>query len=234
MLHAPQMEQCLTTLDLSGSDDFPEAGRGGLDEIVSYISRIVYRDRSRPRKLRSVIIDYAGLVCERYMAAKGIDENKYRHVLKRFGDMCRMEIAERFGCTAWILQQLRGGAGASSPMKLMTHADIGESKDFATNMAMCACLGVEDPRTGCRRLNFSKVRTKEKVGVPPLTLKIHPLFARMEDVGSQYRLDEQAKRFISNEEQQQIRSEGQHHTIQRGPRGVHTTELTDVTQNPDV
>lgn len=195
-LYAPQLANCFEVFDLSGSDEFPDAGNGYIPEIVSYLSRVEF-------PISSVFIDYAGIFCERYMRANGMDEKGYRYLLKTFGDQCRSEISARFACTTWILHQLKGALGKSSPTKLMHHSDAGESADFANNLVVCGCLGVACPFTGCRMLHWSKVRYRPNDKIPPTTLKIDDQFAIMHDVSRIYTIE--GGQFISQEDRNQIR-----------------------------
>ena len=193
-LYGPQLASCFRLVDLSGSDEFPEAGNGYVGEVAAYLSRF-------DRKIHSVFIDYAGLVCSRYMESQGKnDPYYYRQLLKNFGDRCRKDISERFGCTVWAVHQLRGEAGSATPYRLMRHTDAAESRDFAVNMAVCMCLGVEDPVTGCRRLNISKCRYRANTDIPPGLLRIHDKFAMMEDATSRFVVDEASRRILSTED----------------------------------
>lgn len=216
MANAPAMANHLKVLDLSGSDEFPNAGTGYVDEITSYLSRYTV-------PIREVVIDYAGIFCERHMQAKGMDEKSYRYLLKTFGDRCRKEVSARFNCTTWVLHQLKGAMGQSSATKLMHHSDAGESADFANNMVVCCCLGVADKQTGCRRLNISKCRYKptEKLIAP--TLRIHDHFAIMEDVTRLYAID--GNQFLSLDEQRQVRvtNDLSLHVPVGGPHGMRDT-----------
>jgi len=223
-LYSPQLSQCFKLHDLSGSDEFPDAGNGYVDEIVSNLSRCL-------QPIRSVFIDYAGILCERYLAAIGTDDpSRYRYLLKTFGDRCRKEIAERFGCTVWVLHQVKGEAGTAKPSKLIHHSEAGESKDFATNMAVCGCLGVADPATGCRRLNFSKVRYRPNESITPPTLRIDDRFAVMRDVTSQFSLAEGGQQFITAADQQQVHAvDTSHRTAQQGPAGMSPADSSQWT-----
>ncbi len=214
--YAPQLESCMRVLDLSGSDEFPNAGFGYIEEIVSYLSRY-------QQKIRTVYIDYAGIFCERYMTANNMDEKNYRYLLKTFGDRCRQEISVRFGATTWVLHQLKGSMGKSSPTKLMHHSDAGESADFANNMVVVGCLGIGDPYTGCRRLNWSKCRymASDKLTAP--TLRINDNFAIMEDVSQLFVVGEGGN-FMTPEDRNQIRGTETlaRHVPVGGPPGLRT------------
>ncbi len=226
--YAPQLESSLKVLDLSGSDQFPNAGSGYIEEIVSYLSRYQF-------PIRSVFIDYAGIFCERHMQAKGMDEKNYRYLLKTFGDRCRQEIAVRFGATCWVLHQLKGSMGKSSPTKLMHHSDAGESADFANNMVVVACLGIADQFTGCRRLNISKCRYMPNEKITPPTLRINDNFAIMEDVTKLFTIGESGQ-FLTPEDRHQIRgTDGlERHIPVGGPPGLRNPIVVNATQRNEI
>jgi hypothetical protein len=196
----PMLARCFDMLDFSGSEEFPNSGRGYVQEVAAAISHL---QQKRGQGVRAVYIDYAGLLVERSLG-QGLDDRKLRLWLKRIGDDFRGQVAERFGCTCWVLHQLRGEAGNSSPLKLMKHTDAGETKDFANNMAVCGCMGAVDTMTGCRRLNWSKTRNVRNESITPVTLRIHDYFATMEDVTATYIADEASRRFVNRAEASQI------------------------------
>ena len=167
-------------------------------------------------------VDYAGLICSRMAKMAGArDQDQYRRELKEFGDTCRKEISERFRCTTWVLHQLKGASGSSSPFKRPHHTDAGESSDFATNMAVCGCLGTEDPNTGCRMFVWSKLRYRPNVEVPALTLRINDRFALMEDVTDRFVADTATRQFVTPEELNQVHgTEGLARRPQGGPAGL--------------
>ncbi len=227
--YGPQLAQCFRLVDLSGSDAHPNAGSGFIPEMVSVLSRF-------DAPIDMVLLDYAGLSCARHMHAMGkADQTYYRSLLKNFGDMMRKEISERFRCTTWVLHQLKGEAGSASPFKLMHHTDAGESKDFAENMAVCGCLGVPDPHTGCRRFNWSKCRYRPNEQIAPPTLRINEKFAYMEDVTEVFAIDEGGRQFVTREDLQQVHG-AEHATrrVQSGPAGLrrtdHPASLAGVTE----
>lgn len=213
-VYSPQLNACLRVLDLSGSDEHPNAGFGYVDEITSYLARY-------QQPIRAVYLDYAGIFCERYMQAKGLDEKNYRYLLKTFGDRCRQDISARFGCTTWILHQLKGAVGTAKPTKLMHHSEAGESADFANNLTVCMCLGTVDPFTGCRRLNPSKVRYLPGEKITPPTLRINDDFAIMEDVTRLF-IPSDTGQFLTPQDSHAIRAtEGLEQRVHTGgPQGM--------------
>lgn len=196
----PILDTCFEILDFSGADPYPNAGRGYMPEVASALDQV---QQIRRQPLRAVYIDYAGLLVERYLGSN-LDDRKLRLWLKKIGDDCRNMVAEKFGCAVWVVHQLRGEAGNSSPLKLMKHTDAGETKDFANNMAVCGCIGVADPATGCRFLNWSKTRNVRNESVTPITLRIHERFAVVEDVTAQFIADDATRRFLVRSEARQI------------------------------
>lgn len=197
------LPQHFILLDLSGSEEHPTAGYGYIDEIASYLSRL--QDQLQVG-FRSVYLDYAGLLIERHMEGIGQANNDrvFRSLLRSFGDQFKRKISERFQTTSWLLHQLKGEMGTANPTKLMHHSDAAESKDFAVNMAVCGCLGTADPQTGCRRLNWSKVRYRAGERIMPSMLRVHEQFALMEDVSSLYTIDESGNQFVTREDMREI------------------------------
>ena len=194
MLYSAQLQQCFVLLDFSGSEAFPDAGNGYVPEIASCLDRMGVRPYS-------IFIDYAGLMCDRYLESKGtVDKDASRKLLKACGDNCRKQLSERFGCTTWLLHQLKGAAGEYPPTKLIKHTDAAECRDFAVNLAVCMCLGTPDEKTGCRRLNFSKVRYRSNEVTLPVTLRPHDKLAEMCDVTRDYTVDETSRRFLTASE----------------------------------
>lgn len=194
----PILNDCFAVLDLSGSAEFPHAGTGYIDEIESHITRLI--DSRQGQEIAMVVIDYAGLVVQRYMDFNGLPEDRRRNLLRYFGDTCRQKIAERFTCPVWVLHQLNGAVGGKKAATRMAHTDAADSKAFAENMTVCGVLGTADVNNGCRLLNWSKVRNKAIEDVMPSTLKIHHDFAMMVDVSDQYVVTAAGNGFMSNAE----------------------------------
>ena len=180
-------------LDMSGSEDFPNAGRGGVDEIASVLTRL---QEKRGMKVGSVTMDYAGLICRRQMAATNVSPDQMRHHLGPLGDRIRLEIAVKFKLTAWVMHQMASDQGKKSATTPLSHMDAAEAHNFAENMALCACLGVVDKRTGCQLLNWSKIRYRKQWEHAPAVLKLDGQFCRFADVSDSYRPDTVTSTFI--------------------------------------
>jgi hypothetical protein len=180
-------------MDMSGSDKHQGAGRGYVPEIRAVLDRLV---DERKAEIGSVVIDYAGLVCKRFMIANNIDEDKLRHRLAGIGDQLRTEVSEPLGATTWLLHQFNGEQAKRSPTKLLNHTDAAESKAFAENMACCGCLGTRDAGSRVLLLNWSKVRYHSNNELNMPRLRINGDFSRMDDVSDQFVLAEAGGGFV--------------------------------------
>jgi len=149
-----------------------------------------------------------------------MDDSSLRHLLSEFGNRCRREIAERFNCTVTIMHQIAPAEGQRNATALLHHSMAAESRAFAENLAACACIGNTDVSTGCRRLNWSKIRYQAQEKVEPVTIRINDQFALMEDVGSIYAVDDSGRRFVPRD------------TLQRVHGGEQQPQAQTVTENP--
>jgi len=188
-------------VDMSGSGRYPKAGRGGVDEIVAMLNRV---QEERNQGIDSVVIDYAGLVCRRYMTDRNIPADNIRHYLGPMGDRIRCEVAIRFDCTAWIMHQLASDQGKRSATTKLTDLDAAEAHNFAENLAACGCLGVADPRTGCQLFNWSKVRYRKQWEHAPSVIMLDGAFCRFNDVSARYRADSVTRSFMNPNESQVV------------------------------
>jgi hypothetical protein len=204
------MGRTMRVFDMSGSEEYPYAGFGYIDEIAACLDQWANVE-GQPPKL--VGIDYAGLCCRRYMVRRGIDESKLRFYLTSFADECRHKIADRYHCTVWILHQIAPSETSKSPARPLTHAVAQESKSFAENLAVCGCMGPVDVSTGCRLLTWSKARYADLVDAPSIILKIDPQFAELTQVNT-YTIDAVRSRFIPSDVANQY--QGTAHSGQTG------------------
>jgi hypothetical protein len=215
----PVMNECFMLLDMSGSERYPNAGRGGVPELVGALERI--RDE-RQQEIGTVHLDYAGLLCTRYMEANDEDPDRLRYHLRRLGDQLRQQIAEKFQCTVWLAHQFNGDQNKRAPTTLLHHSDAAESKAFAENLAACGCLGVKDKQTGCLLLNWSKVRYHESEIKTPAVLRIDYDYSRMV-MATNYQLDLTSGRFIDQSVASQIQGQAAmrpaHNPRSTGPVG---------------
>ncbi len=195
------LNQHFVFLDMSGSEQYPNAGRGGVAEIVSTLNRL---QDERQKGISQVVFDYAGLIVRRYMADRGLSPDGIRHELGPFGDRIRQEVAIRHNCTAWVAHQMGSDQGKRSPTTLLTDLDAAEAHNFGENMAAVMCLGAADPNTKCQLLNWSKVRYLNRLEVAPSVIMLNGEFYRFDDVSDRYRPDTVTRTFINPQEAQAV------------------------------
>lgn len=203
-------------LDMSGSENYPNAGAGYVDEAAAMLTRLA---ETRQQKLRCITMDYAGLMCKRHMGANGVNEERMRYYLANLGDSLRRTIAEKHQATVWLLHQFNGDQNKRSPTVLLHHSDAAESKAFAENLAVCGCLGVEDKATGCRLLNWSKVRYYNDRSQSAPTLQIDGMFGGMRDVSNRFTPDANTRTFIDPHSRSALEGEAPQ-PVRRGPPGL--------------
>jgi len=226
------LNQCFKLFDMSGSGEYPNAGAGYIAEMAACLEWLVGQTGN---PIRAIVVDYAGLVCKRYMRINNIDDSRLRNFLSSFGDEVRREISERFACTSWILHQIAAQEGTRRPTKLLHHSMASESKAFAENMAVCGCIGTPDQATGVRMLNWSKVRYTQQDQVPPVPIRINDQFAIMEDMSARFEIDPTTQRFIDRNDTTQFQggSSDNSNGNSVGPRRRPTTEQGPGVPNDD-
>ena len=136
-------------------------GSGGIEEIQNDLEYLI---DATGKKIRCVVIDYAGLVCMRQYGVEE-DDAVIRQALGYMGDMCRKQIAGKYNCTVWLLQQMAGAVNGGNPRIPLHHSNAAGCKSFGDNMDTCVCLGPPDcgdvTANGagkCLYLTFSKTR----------------------------------------------------------------------------
>ena len=144
--------------------DMRKAGRGTgwIPELAAYVER---QQQQHDWAVDTIIIDYTKIMCRRQLKAQDKDPDRHlRHLINETPMVAKMELAERFGCTVWLLQQLSGDANRRSPTATISHADAGEARDFAENLVSCMVLGVKHGESGCCRVFYTKGRRSENQG----------------------------------------------------------------------
>ncbi len=205
--------------DMSGSEKYPAAGSGYVDEVVAGLERIA---RERNADIGSVVIDYAGIMAKRHMQLKNISEDKLRHYIGGLGDALRRRVAEHFQATTWLLHQFNPEQNKRSPTTLLHHMDASESKSFAENLAVCGCLGTKDEATGCILMNWSKVRYYVNRSQSKPTLQIDGRFCRMIDVSDRFVPDAISRTFTDPNSMTNIEGT-QRGPVSQGPPGRRPT-----------
>lgn len=156
-------------IDHSGSKKNPHAGNGYLPEIVAALERLV---RETGMEIGAVIIDYVKLMVRRYMTANGIRFDQVRHYMGGLPDAIRRDVAERFGCSVWLLQQLNTEANKKAAGAAQHHSNASEAGDFGENLWFCFTLSAVDKAQG-HTIQFNATKTRDTEGLSePIILQI--------------------------------------------------------------
>jgi hypothetical protein len=188
-----QVEQIgdrLKLVDMSGKDN-PAVGSKGIEEI----SRVLQTAVNKGQQPIGIIIDYAGLLVERYMAARNEKvENEFAY-LNRFVNNVRVQIAGRFNCICWVLHQLHGDAGAASPTARQHHSKARGARNFADNANFAFNIGTKDESNNCCIISCTKHRRADGVKEPPI-VRIDGQFGAMSPEDATYALDASQQRIV--------------------------------------
>jgi len=184
--HRGWFNNTVRAFDMSGSEDFPTNGTGGVKEVVATLDQL---QNETGRGIRTVVIDWAMPMVERNMEEKRVKQDFLRNQLAALGDALRREVAERFRCTVWITHQLKSDLSTSSA-KLHKHTDAMECKSFCIHMPFCGVLSYPDAATGVRRFNWSKHRAVSDEQVPPIMLRPNSHIAEFDEVTDRFTVDQ--------------------------------------------
>lgn len=156
-------------LDFSGSRKNPYAGQGYIPEIVAALDRL---RRETGMEIGTVIIDYAKLMVRRYMRANGLKPEQTRFYMGDIPDTLRRDVAEKFDCAVWILQQLNTTANKKAAGTAQHHADSSEAGDFGENLWYCFTLSAVNKAQG-HTIQFNATKTRDTEGLSePIVLQI--------------------------------------------------------------
>lgn len=191
------LRDCIRVLDLSGTSPQALRGEGGAAELAGLIEAD-QREAGNPG-VAVVIIDYAYIVCERWMAARNMRLDHMRHWLGVLLDQFRIDIASRFKTPIWVLHQFNRTGNTPDPTRIPTHNDAAEAGLFAKAFTFCCCIGAKDEQTSAVLFTASKRRRAGDYR-PPTILRIIGAQARLEDVTTTFVVQRRLKRLLPRSE----------------------------------
>ena len=145
--------QRLWLVDFSGQVE--GHGGGGVQEVVSYLRR----EQARGRRPVGVVIDYAGLTVDRYIASTpGLKPSDTYHLLAGFVGQVRSRVSVPFNCTAWVAHQLNGAANRRAPGVRMHHSEAKGCQSFADNADFGLQLSTRNQATGLMTIGCTASR----------------------------------------------------------------------------
>lgn len=182
----------LVIVDYSG--EIPGQGRGGVMEIARYLKRQVHMGRT----VAGVVIDYAGICVQRYVAENRLTADAEYPLLNGFGDAVRMQVSIPFKTSVWIMGQLHGDVGSRAPGVALSHRDARGAKNIADNADFAFNIGNHDPHARVV-VSCSKCRRSPGHEVPAIT-QFDGRFGVFKGTNGAYVLDPATKQIVSKSE----------------------------------
>lgn len=153
-------------LDFSSNAATGGRGAGGVAEIRAALDRLM---EERGMEIGFVAVDYAGILVERELGAKGdvsarTEQSAITRPIKQVPDTLRIQVAKGLNCTVMLAHQLAPGECKKvQPFQYISHLDASGAKSFAENLHSCMCINTRDISTLVSTINWSKIR----LGLPP-------------------------------------------------------------------
>jgi replicative DNA helicase len=153
-------------LDFSSNTATGGRGAGGVAEIRAALDRL---KQERGMDIGFVAVDYAGILVERELGAKGdvsarTEQSALTRPIKQVPDTLRIQVAKALNCTVMLAHQLAPGECKKvQPWQYISHLDASGAKSFAENLHSCMCINMRDISTLVSTIYWSKIR----LGLPP-------------------------------------------------------------------
>ena len=165
----------------------PSAGGGYVNEISQVIEAELLERGVESHYVHLVVIDYAGLMVDRYIESENLKTEQTRTLLKSAANRLKHRVANRYDCPIILLHQLSGEANSKSPGAKLSQTDAAECKSFAENLDFSFIVGQLTPDNLCQFANGKQRRAARK---PPKILRVVGAFNRVDDVSDRYFLDQ--------------------------------------------
>jgi len=191
------LESYIKIFNFSGVPDETGAvyGYGGINEIVSFIDRYC---NQLGIPLRLLVIDWAGMVVQRYLQSTKQQDKNIILELGRFVDNVYNKIAYPFDCSVLVVHQVRGALQRNRSVSVpISHADAAWCADFGVNASYVFCLGFKDPETNMCLLTWTK--TRDGKTPPPVVCQLDGELSRFITVDDLYQYDYTVKRIVPRE-----------------------------------
>jgi hypothetical protein len=210
------LNSSLRFIDCSGADRaHPNRGGGFVDELAAILQNEL---RTYPdRQIGTVIIDYAGVMVAKHLAATGQDYSQLRHHLANLPLQLRDRIALPMNCSIWLMHQLAGAANKKSAWANMHHSDSQECKTLADNCSFAFVLGNIDANGHCV-IRCTKHRRQPRHEQE--IIKVEGQLARVRSTQGQYYYDARRAQIVSYADAQKTMSAEETRPAQRGSLGV--------------
>ncbi len=187
--------------DMSGADGTSfNRGTEGVEEIVRTIESKL-EDR-KMNGVSTVIIDYAGIMVDRFLVAHDISEDAFRHHLRRLVWELKTQVACRFKCDVWLLHQLNTEANSRTVGGVARRTDAAECKAFAEHLDFCFPIGLPTQEGLCI---FSCDKHRRTDAHNPEIIQIQGDLSRVVSTDGAYVIDPATFKIVAIEDLCEIR-----------------------------
>jgi len=192
------MNEFVCPVDFSSSPT-SEGGNGHINEVVYKLDQL-QNDYGMP--INKVILDWAGVAVDRYMEVDNNTEKTTKtQELGKYVRRVHDQITTQFGCTAWVMHQLRGQVSRTAPGIPLQHTDAEWCSGFAQSAWTALVLGTKDNVQNLCSLNASK--TRQSAGKQSQIMYIDGEFSQLVP-RSGLTLDPHTRSIVSRHEAAQI------------------------------
>lgn len=159
-------------VDLTGNPEMeiPDAGSGGISELVTIIEDLVQQHQS---PVKCVVIDWAELCIRKYADKRGYDH--FKILVSELGNFVReahTRIALKFNCPVWVVHQLAGNVLDRADKYHIYHNNAAWCKSFANSAWFSFVLHAPDRAKKATLFSCTKSRRSE---LPPdAIIKLEP------------------------------------------------------------
>jgi hypothetical protein len=162
---ASQIADLVYILDMSGSEETPQAGSGYVAELVSRLRGLT---AGTGLPIKCVSIDNAKNMAWRHREALGIDSESTRRLVGDLPIQLQAEVADPFACWVWVTNQMNDRANHKSPREPQHHRDAAEASEFGENCLCCVTHSNVDSES---RLIWNASKTVSPTRIPPVELR---------------------------------------------------------------
>jgi hypothetical protein len=186
------LNQCSRFVDMTGSN-IPNRG----NRLVTEISEIIKHDIARSGAgCLTVVVDYVLAAIRGHLKYSGKDRSEARTLIQDWPLDMKQQVALRFDCATWSLQQLNSESNAMPPGHLPKMTDAAECRSFAENCDFVFVMGVPT-RNG--QLPFAAQKHRREGDKKPIVLTLRGDEAKIVDSRAQWEIDARTKTIVRRE-----------------------------------
>lgn len=198
-------------VDFTGAttDDPDSQKRGGglVPEIVDVINADlaqVAAKRGCKTRCAMIIVDYALEMVERHVTVhnQSTDTSYLSRLLQKLPMELRRDLALRYDCPVWLLQQLNADAETVPCYRLPLRTQAQWCRGMSNACDFTFIIG--NPEKDTQLFLFGAAKQRRICPAPPMVLKLEGQFARIRSVNDEYAVDTGHRGFVKKSDQHMV------------------------------